>query len=94
MYRITTHELIEEDLRSLSKKDQDRILGAIERKLSSHPDVFGKPLGKVLKGFYRLRVGPYRIVYKIEKQKIMVFVIHVGFRRDEEVYREAIRRLS
>ncbi|MDP8240747.1 MAG: type II toxin-antitoxin system RelE/ParE family toxin [Candidatus Hatepunaea meridiana] len=45
--------------------------------------------GKKLSGFkdtYQLRVDDYRIVYQVQKQRLIVFVIRIGHRR--EVYRD------
>lgn len=94
MYQLIYHELIETDLKRFSKPDRQKIRQAIYKKLKTRPDFFGKPLWKELKGYYRLRVEDYRIVYQIQAEKITVFVIHIGFRRDDEVYKEALRRLS
>ena len=42
----------------------------------------GKPLKFKLKGQYSLRVGLYRILYIIEKQKVTVVVLDIGHRKD------------
>jgi len=44
-----------------------------------------KPLKGDLSGHYRLKVGSYRIIYKIEKMELTVFIAHIGHRK--EVYR-------
>ena len=36
-------------------------------------------------GYYRLRVGDYRVVYAIEHAVLLVLVVRIGHRR--EVYR-------
>ena len=36
-------------------------------------------------GYYRLRVGDYRVVYGIEDDVLLVLVVRIGHRR--EVYR-------
>ncbi|MGX2995144.1 type II toxin-antitoxin system RelE family toxin [Streptomyces sp. JNUCC 64] len=36
-------------------------------------------------GLYRLRVGPYRVAYRVEDGELLVLVVKVGDRRD--VYR-------
>ena len=41
---------------------------------------------------YRLRAGDYRIVYTIEHQKIIVYVIAIGHRK--EVYETLSRRIK
>ena len=37
-------------------------------------------------GLYRLRVGDYRIVYKIDDDRLIVLVVRIGHRKD--IYRE------
>ncbi len=45
----------------------------------------GKSLKGALKGRYSYRVADYRIIYKIEKSILKVYVIDIGHRRD--IYR-------
>ncbi len=49
-----------------------------------------RPEGSIkLKGsdnLYRIRVGPYRIIYTIEDDKLIVLVLEIGDRKD--VYRK------
>jgi len=93
LYQVIIDELVfEEDFRQISKPDQQKIIKAIRSKLVSAHEKFGSPLKGPLKGYWKLRVGQYRFVYEIEKEKIIVYVIIVGFRRDKEVYKAAIKR--
>ena len=53
--------------------------------LSNNPDELNiKPLKGEYKGKFRLRVNDYRIIYKIEDDKIMIVVIRIAHRK--EVY--------
>ena len=45
----------------------------------------GVPLRGKLRGFWKYRVGSYRIIYQVEKRKITVTIIDIGHRR--EIYR-------
>ena len=45
----------------------------------------GKPLKGELKGRYSYRVGDYRILYLVYRDRLLVIVIDVGHRRD--IYR-------
>lgn len=47
---------------------------------------FGLALRRNLKGFMKLRIGDYRIIYSIHKETITVHVIKIGHRK--EVYEE------
>ena len=83
-YRIEYLEsVVREDIPKLSKSVRERVRKAIERKLASHPVEFGKPLRYSLKGARRLRVGDWRVIYKIEPPDL-VLVVKIGHRR--EVY--------
>ena len=42
----------------------------------------GKSLKGQLKGQYSYRVGRHRIIYKVQKNVLIVYVIDIGHRRD------------
>ena len=75
--------------KELSKLDKP-IQKIIKEKLlilSNNPDELKnniKPLKGEYKGKFRLRVNDYRIIYKIENDKIMIVVIRIAHRK--EVY--------
>ena len=91
IFTIVYHELVvHQDIPRLSTTDKSRIKHAIEEKLTDAPEVFGKPLRRSLKGYRKLRVGDWRVIFRIEKQTIKVFCI--GHR--SVVYQEASQRIS
>ena len=55
---------------------------AIENRLTTDPIGFGKPLRYSLKGYRRLRVSDYRIVYRIEQEAHMVVIVAIKHRKD------------
>lgn len=66
----------------------------IHKKLRLQPDIFGKPLAAELKGYYRLRLDPYRILYRVHKKEVIVYILQIGLRKDLTVYLEAAKRLK
>ncbi len=73
MYKITLHKkVLSEDLEGLDKADVEKIFKAVKEKLGTDPVHFGKPLREELKGYYRLRVDFYRVVYQVKKQEVTV----------------------
>ena len=81
-YRIEYLEsVVDEDIPKLTKSVRKQVKTAIERKLASHPVEFGKPLRFSLKGARRLRVGDWRVIYKIEPPNL-VLVVKIGHRRE------------
>lgn len=75
--------VVREDLPGLTKAVKRQIRSAIEKKLTTHPIEFGKPLRYSLKGARSLRVGDYRVIYGIEPPATVV-IVKIGHRR--EVY--------
>ncbi len=75
------------DLLKISSPDKSRIRKAIEQKLMTLPHEFGEPLRFTLKGLWKLRVGDYRVIYKIENQTVLI--LRIGHRR--EIYQEESR---
>jgi mRNA interferase RelE/StbE len=82
IYRIEyLASVVNEDIAKLTKLVRKQIKAAIEKKLASHPIEFGKPLRYSLKGARRLRVGDWRVIYKIESPDV-VLVVKIGHRRE------------
>ena len=95
MYTVIIDELVfEKDFKRIDKSDQKRIVRAIRDKLATRPNEFGEPLSGTFSVFWKLKVERYRIIYEIEEEKIQVYVVIVGFRRNAEVYRKLISRLK
>ncbi len=81
IYDIVYHEHVaREDIPSISTSWKKEIRRAIEKKLSNSPEVFGIPLRNTLKGYRKLRVGDYRVIFRIESKIVKIFAI--GHRSD------------
>ena len=74
--------VVRDDITALPKAMKERIRREIERKLTTKPIEFGKPLRYSLKGCRRLRVGDYRVVYVIGDARVTI--VKIGHRK--EVY--------
>jgi len=68
-------KVVKDDIPKISGLYKNRIKIAIETKLVNKPDLYGKPLRKSLKGYLKLRVGDYRIIFRIENTKVKIFAI-------------------
>lgn len=94
IWEILIHPLVvKEDLLSLDVGTQKNVLKAIRKKLGSAPDTYGSPLRGEFSGYWKLRVGDYRVIYTIRKERVLVKVIKVGARRNFEVYESLIKRI-
>ena len=84
-------ELSEEADRDLSRLDPQhakRILKFLQQKIARLEDP--RSVGRALRGsrlgeFWRYRVGDYRLICKIEDERLFVLVLRVGHRK--EIYR-------
>ena len=83
-------DVLSDDIPALSLSIRERIRKAIEARLISAPQDYGEPLRKTLKGFWKLRVGDYRIVFKIRSD--VVQIIGIGHRKD--IYERMTARLD
>lgn len=84
-YKVLIKESAAKDLKDIDKTQGRRILTAIERKLSEAPRKTGEPLKGKYKGFWKMYVVPYRVIYSIDDKDETVFIEKVGHRKD--VYR-------
>ncbi len=83
LYTLLYHpHVLKKDLPRISASDKQHIKDAIETKLRKSPEIFGEPLRRTLKGYWKLRVGDYRVIYKVSGNSLLV--LRIGHRR--EVY--------
>ncbi|HEY4520507.1 MAG TPA: type II toxin-antitoxin system RelE/ParE family toxin [Candidatus Paceibacterota bacterium] len=76
MFRIVYHPLVtRKDIPKLPHKWRDKIERAINKRLALKPELYGKPLRSSLRGFHKLRVGDYRIIFIIEKSIVKIMAI-------------------
>lgn len=66
----------------LPKSAKKLIKTAIEERLEVDPIKYGKPLRYNLKGYRRIRVSVYRIVYKVDMDQRLVIISVIDYRRD------------
>ena len=83
-------EVKEIDLPMINVKMRERIRRAIESRLMTAPQEYGLPLRKNLGGYWKLRVGDYRVVFKVERE--MVYILAIRHRRS--VYEDVTGRIK
>ncbi len=82
-YSIQIKKSAYKEIKKLPTKDLEMVLAAID-KLAINPRIIGSiKLSNDEK--YRLRVGNYRLLYAIEDDILVIFIVKVAHRRD--VYR-------
>ncbi len=71
-----------EALRKLDRQAQAQIVRYLDERIAgaADPTHFGKPLRGPKHGYWRYRVGDYRIIASIERQRVHVLVVKIGHR--------------
>lgn len=65
------------DMPLLDEKLKTRIRNAIEKRLTTAPHLYAEPLRKTLRGYWKLRVGDYRVIFKMMKEEVWILgIIH------------------
>lgn len=82
-YAVDILRSAQKQLARIQRQDHPRIIAAI-RKLADDPR---PPNSRRLSArpAWRLRIGPYRVIYEIHHDRLLVLVVMIGHRR--EVYR-------
>lgn len=90
-YKVSYHELVVElDLPKLDRPVLREIYFAVQTKLFTAPDIFGKPLRGPLHGYWSLRTGHYRIAYRIKGQEVKIECV----KHRKEIYEELQKRFG
>ena len=91
IYDLVYHPDVKKiDLPKIDNKNKSMIKRAIQERLTTRPEVYGKPLRRTLKGFWKLRVGNYRVVFKIIEYKILI----LGIMDRKTIYSQIDKRTS
>lgn len=89
-YTLRYHPRVADlDLEKIPVATRKRIARSIETRLATTPEHFGTPLAGSLRGYWKLRVGDYRVVFKVNAHEL--WILAVVHRKD--VYQRSSRRL-
>ena len=83
MYNLILSNKADKKLEKLKKRDKKNfeiIMQHLEN-LAQNPKFYGKPLTSNLAGLWSYRTADFRIIYEIEENKLIVFVIEIEHRK-------------
>jgi len=85
-WKIEISPKADKDLEKLSPDARSAILNYLFQQVLTcdHPSQLGKPLKHEFSGLWRYRVGKYRIICRLEREELVVFVVKVAKR--DKVY--------
>ncbi|MBI2812800.1 MAG: type II toxin-antitoxin system RelE/ParE family toxin [Opitutae bacterium] len=84
VWRVELEEDAKRDLHRLGADAARKIVSYLRARLATAEDPrrYGRSLRGDLHGLWRYRVADYRVLAKIEKERLLVLVVRVGHRKD------------
>ena len=81
MYKIIFPDAVtRKAMPAIPKANREQLIRAIHERLAVDPIGLGKPLQYNLKGYRRLRVGDWRVIYRIDGGNVII--CDIANRRD------------
>jgi mRNA interferase RelE/StbE len=84
IYRIIISPTALKYLKSLPQNVKQRINDKILA-LAKNPRPAGAKALQGMKGLLRVRIGDYRVIYKVEHDRLLILIVKIGHRSD--IYR-------
>ena len=83
-YHVEFAKSVYKTLSKLDKYTATMLINWISDKLENcdNPRIHGKLLSANLSGLWRYRVGDYRIIAKIEDDKLVILIVTIGHRKE------------
>jgi mRNA interferase RelE/StbE len=84
-YQIKVHKQVQKFLLSLNPELRTRFRNKIENlRLDPyrHPKLDIKPMQGIGESVFRLRVGQYRLIYRVHEQELLIYLMTAGTRGD------------
>lgn len=85
-WKLDLSDVARAQIKKLDREISKRILGYLKKNVLAcdNPRLFGDSLVANMSGLWRYRVGGYRVICKIEDDKLIIMVLKIAHRR--EVY--------
>ncbi len=82
-WKVQISDQAVKELKKLDRVNREMIITYIEQRIEGceNPRSFGEPLKENLSGYWRYRIGQYRLICEIEDSVITVYVVTIGHRR-------------
>lgn len=83
-YKLITSEDFENQFKKLDNSVQVLVFKWINKHLIDidDPKTYGKALSANLKGYWRYRIGDYRLLVEIRDKELCIIAVGIGHRKD------------
>ncbi len=85
-------KVVEDDLPEIPANIRERLGRSLRTRLTSVPERYGAPLKGSLRGYWKLRVGDYRAVFRIVGSEVWILAVIHRSRVYEVAAQRAARR--
>ena len=87
-WHLKFNKSVKKDIKKLDDQARKKILDFLYNRITplEYPESFGKELSGNWKGYWRYRVGKYRIICDIKGEVLTIMVIKIGKR--DQVYKD------
>jgi mRNA interferase RelE/StbE len=75
------------DLRTIEKKNSQKIVLTIQKYTSSNPLGKSKKLSGIFEGLYRYRIGNYRAIFKVDVSGVPIVIIILKIKHRKDIYK-------
>jgi mRNA interferase RelE/StbE len=82
VYTAYWDERAVKELKNISPEIAERIKNKVKNHLVNAPKDLGTPMTGNYRGFYRYKIGDYRVIYKIYEARIEILIVQVGHRKN------------
>lgn len=87
-YRVTYEPEALADLDQIPPDIRQRIIAKIDWLAENFEQIKPQPLSNNLSGYFKLRMGDYRVVYEFDDNETIIFIDRIGHRR--QIYNEIL----
>jgi len=82
MWNIKYHPQSLKSLKKLDQTSQERIFNYLNKIAdAANVKAFGKSLTAKFKGFWRYKVGDYRVICEIKQDELIIVIIDIGHKK-------------
>ncbi len=83
-WRVEFEADADREMQRLGEAAAARIVKYLRTRLATaeNPRRFGRPLRADLHGYWRYRVGDYRVIARLIEERVLVLIVRVGHRKD------------
>jgi mRNA interferase RelE/StbE len=93
IWKIEFTNSAEKEFAKLQKLLKKRIRNFLRARIQNDPKSFGENLDGIFKGLRRYRVGDYRLICYLDKEKVTVLLLRIGHRSEAYPSHFKMRRL-